>query len=106
MVKFKDIWDRSKDGRKREQRSFIRFAIIATAAFALFMLLKKDSLVHWVEAGFTLRRQERQIEALIRDNDALDRRIHDLSSNRDSLERFARETFYFAAPGEDVYIEQ
>ena len=32
------------------------------------------------------------------------RQVRMLESNRDSLEKFAREQFYFAAPGEDVYI--
>ena len=29
----KDIWDPEKDGNKKEQRSFLRYAIIATALF-------------------------------------------------------------------------
>ena len=40
MARFKgDLWDRSKDGNRREERSFARFAIIATAVFVLFMLV-------------------------------------------------------------------
>jgi cell division protein FtsB len=30
--------------------------------------------------------------------------IQALTNSRDSLEKFARETYHFAAPGEDVYI--
>jgi cell division protein FtsB len=29
-----------------------------------------------------------------------------LNNDRDSLEKFAREQFYFAAPGDDVYIAE
>ena len=36
--------------------------------------------------------------------DEMDREIENLRTNRDSLESFARETYYFAAPGDDVYI--
>ena len=32
------------------------------------------------------------------------RKVQMLESNRDSLEKFAREQFYFAAPGEDVFV--
>ncbi len=32
------------------------------------------------------------------------RQVNMLESNRDSLEKFAREQFYFSAPGEDVYV--
>ena len=44
------------------ERSFLRYAIVATALFLLFLFLKKDSIVSWVQAGIPLRRQERQIE--------------------------------------------
>ncbi len=105
MAKYtKDIWDRSKDGSKKEQRSFLRYAIVATVLFLLFMLLKKDSLVSWVQAGVTLRRQRRQIELYQRENEELDRRIRMMTGNRDTLERYAREHFFFAEPGDDVYV--
>ena len=106
MGKFKDIWDKSKDGNRSGQRSFLRFAIVITAVFVLFLFVKKDSVVRWVQAGFTIRQQERRIEQLRQDNDRMDARIHMLSSSRDSLEQFAREQFGFAEPGDDVYIEE
>ena len=34
----------------------------------------------------------------------MDAEIQSLTNSRDSLEKFARETYHFAAPGEDVYI--
>lgn len=101
----KDLWDRGKDGGRREQRSFLRYAIVATALFAVFMFVKKDNVFTWINAGFTLRAQRRQIEQLERRNEGLDRQISNLSANRDSLERYARETYFFAAPGDDVYID-
>ncbi|MBR0292363.1 MAG: septum formation initiator family protein [Bacteroidales bacterium] len=106
MGKFKDIWDREKDGNRAGQRSFLRFAIVITVVFVLFLFIKKDSLVRWVQAGFTIRDQERRIEALKKDNDRLDAEIRMLSTSRDSLEQFAREQFGFAEPGDDVYIEE
>jgi cell division protein FtsB len=36
----------------------------------------------------------------------MDKAIKDLSCDRDSLEGFAREEFHFAAPGDDVYIDE
>ena len=107
MAKYtKDLWDRDKDGNKKEQRSFLRYAIVATVIFLLFMFLKKDNLVNWVQAGITLRRQERQIERYREENAELDRRIRVMTRDRDSLERFAREEFFFAEPGDDVYINE
>ncbi len=100
----RDLWKRDKDGANKEQRSFIRFAIIATVVFVLFMFLKKDNVITWINAGITLKSQRRQIEQLEQSNALLDKQIEDLGMNRDSLERFARENYFFAAPGEDVYI--
>ncbi len=34
----------------------------------------------------------------------MDQNIEELENNRDTLEKFARERFKFAAPGEDVYV--
>ena len=106
MGKFMDIWDRDKDGNRAPQRSFLRFAIVITAIIVLFLFIKKDNVVRWVQAGFTLRSQERRIEALKEDNERLDARIRTLTDSRDSLETFAREEFGFAEPGDDVYIEE
>ena len=107
MAKYtKDLWNRDKDGNRKEQRSFLRYAIVATVIFLLFMFLKKDNLVNWVQAGLSLRRQERQIEQYQRENAELDRRIRVMTGDRDSLERYAREEFFFAEPGDDVYITE
>ena len=106
MGKFKDIWDLEKDGNKAGQRSFLRFAIIFTAVFVLFLFVKKDNLVRWIQAGFTLGNQERRIEQLEQENEELDRQIRTLSTSRDSLEKYAREEFGFAEPGDDVYVEE
>ena len=106
MGKFKDIWDRDKDGNRAPQRSFLRFAIVFTAIIVLFLFIKKDNIVSWVQAGFTLRSQEKRIEALKEDNERLDEQIRTLTQSKDSLESFAREEFGFAEPGDDVYIEE
>ena len=38
------------------------------------------------------------------ENAELDRRIDMMKNDRDTLEKFAREQYNFAAPGEDVYV--
>ena len=43
-------------------------------------------------------------DALQAEIDEMDREIDNLRNNRDSLESFARETYHFAAPGDDIYI--
>ena len=107
MARFtKDIWDKNKDGNRKEQRSFLRFAIIATALFLLLVCVKKDSLIPWIETGFNIRRQNARIEWYRGEIDKLDSQIEKLSTQRDSLETFAREKFHFSEPGDDVYLEE
>lgn len=84
--------------------SFLRYAIIVTAMFLLFLFLKKDSIITWVQARVSLRSQEKQIEWYKEDNARLDRKIESMSQNKDTLEQFAREEFFFSEEGDDVYI--
>lgn len=98
MSKFKDI--------DSESRSFIRFAIIATLLALVFLIVRKDGIVRWIQAGITVHKQQKQMEYLQEKNASLDEKIKMLSTNRDSLERYARETYFFASEGDDVYITE
>lgn len=105
MGKFKKIWDRSRDGANREERSFVRYAIVATVIAVLFItVIKRDNAIRWVTKIVEVHRQEKRIEFLREDNERLKKELNTLTTDRDSLEKFAREKFLFAAPGEDVYV--
>jgi len=88
------------------KRSFCRYAIFATVVAVIFLFVKKDNVLRWVQAGILESRQEKHIEFLERENARLDNEIRLLSTDRDSLEKFARESFGFSEPGDDVYIEE
>ncbi|MBR5175654.1 MAG: septum formation initiator family protein [Bacteroidales bacterium] len=105
MGKFRDIWDRDKDGRNAEKRSFIRYAIVATAIFILMVgFINQNNIVRWVRAGAEIKRQDKLIEKYNKEILEMDSQIHGLTSDKDSLERYARENFGFAEPGDDVYV--
>ena len=107
MGKFDKIWNRSKDGANREERSFIRYVLISTAVFLLFIcVIKRDNLFRWIEAGVTIRRQEKQMEFYESDIARLKEEVGSLTTDKDTLEKFAREKFLFAEPGEDVYVQE
>ena len=106
MGYMKDIWDKSKDGNRKEQRSLLRVAIIAVGLAVIFLFVKKDNIVRWVQGGFTIARQNKEIKANEAKIKALDAKIDALTGNRDSLEKFARETWNFAEHGDDVYLIQ
>lgn len=88
-----------------EKKNFLRFVIIATAIFLVVLLVKKDSVLRWVQTGFELRRQRKEIEYYEKQIRDLDSRIESLSTNRDTLEAYAREQFLFSEPGDEVYLE-
>lgn len=88
-----------------EKKNFLRFVIIATAIFLVVLLVKKDSVLRWIQTGFELRRQRKEIEHYEKQIRDLDSRIEGLSTNRDTLEAYAREQFLFSEPGDDVYLE-
>lgn len=57
-----------------------------------------------IRAGLEIHNQEKLIERYSAEIKDMDRQIHGLTHSKDSLERFARENFGFAEPGDDVYI--
>lgn len=98
MKKIKDIIN-------GEHKSFTKFAVAVTFLFLLFILFKPGSnIFNWLDARRELNRQEKQILEYRQELEKLDTRIDLLVTDKDTLEKFAREQFYLAAPGEDVYI--
>ena len=84
---------------------FFKFAAVATAVFALMMVFKPGTnVIRWIQSGIEIRSQEKQIRMYNEEIDRMEQRIKMLTSDRDTLEKFAREEFYFAEPGDDVYI--
>ena len=104
MGYMKDIWDKSKDGNRKEQRSLARVAIVAGAIAVVFLFVKKDNIIRWIQGGFTIARQNKEIRANDAKIKALDEKIEALTSNKDSLEKFARENWNFAEHGDDIYL--
>lgn len=103
--RFKDFWNTGRDGKDAEKGSFIRYAIVITAFFILFVgFLSPNSVVRWVRTGFQIRAQEKQIESYETEIREMNDQIHGLTTSKDSLERYARENFHFVEPGDDVYV--
>ncbi len=107
MGKFRDLWNTDKDGKNGGMRSFLRYGFCITAAFVLLVgFISTNSVLNWIRAGVEIRRQEKRIEYYQKDIEKMNDQIHALKSNKDSLERFARENFNFAEPGDDVFITE
>ena len=86
-------------------RKFAWFVVITTSVLIFLWLVGPgNTFIHWVKAGIEIKRQEKLIEMYQEENAELDRKVNMIRNDRDTLEKFAREQFRFAAPGEDVYI--
>lgn len=91
--------------RRSEHNYLIPFVIISTVVVALWLLFfAHNSVLSWIKASMEVKSQEKEMARLQSEIDEMDREIDNLRNNRDSLENFARETYHFSAPGEDVYI--
>lgn len=90
---------------RSDHNYFVPFVIVITAVAALWLLFfSHSSVLNWVRARWEINRQERQMEEYRKVIEEMDAEIQSLTRSRDSLEKFARETYHFAAPGEDVYL--
>ena len=88
-----------------ESRAFRIFFAITTSVFILVWVVGPgNTVIHWIKAKMDIMAQERAIEQYNAEIEEMDKRINMLKTDKDTLEKFAREHFYFAAPGEDVYV--
>lgn len=91
--------------KKIIKSSFCSFVLISSALVIVYgALLQQDNLIVLIKARHTVRMQNRQIERYEREISALENRVEAISTDKDTLERYARERFRFAEPGDDVYI--
>ena len=98
----KDRWAWLK---RKDHNYLLPFVIVVTTVVALWLLFfAHNSVLNWIRATLEVRNQEKEMTRLQNEIDAMQQEIDDLRNNRDSLESFARDTYHFAAPGDDVYI--
>lgn len=90
---------------KIKKGSFLSFALIATAIAVVYcFFLQHDNLITWIRAEHTVHQQRGQIERYQREIGQLQERIDAMSTDRDTLEKYAREHFQFAEKGDSVYL--
>lgn len=104
-IKEISILGKIKEIFRGPHRHFARFVAVVTTIFAfLWIVGPGNTVIHWGKAAIEIRRQEKLIREYESQNAEMDRRIDMLKTDRDTLEKFAREQFNFAAPDEDVYV--
>lgn len=79
--------------------------VIATVAFLLLIcFLDNNTLGDWAVALRTLSSHKAEQRYYKEQINQTEQQLRELQSNRDSLEKFAREHYYFHQDSEDVYI--
>lgn len=101
--------NRQPEEKQRPRRKFVKVLtnkyFIVTFVFAVIVLfVDRNNLIRWAGDYLEVLRQERVIRQYTRDIEELDRKIDQLTSDRDSLEKFAREEYYFHREDEEVFI--
>ena len=104
-MKMTDVFKKIRNAYRGPRRKFVWFVTLSTAVFLFVWIVGPgNTVIHWIGAGVETRRQERQIEQYRQQNSEMETRLNMLRNDKDTLEKFAREQFRFAVPGEDVYI--
>ena len=79
--------------------------LIATVAFTVWVFfIDSNNLINWYRDLKTVSEQRRLKRHYVKAIQYTDEKLRELSSNKDSLERFAREQYFFHEDGEDVFI--
>ncbi len=100
---------RARISSLREEKLWFRIItnkfFIVTFLFIIWMLfLDNNNIGVWYRTRRHLREQAVRIEQLQDGIRRKENRLDHLRSHKDSLEKFAREEYFFHEDGEDVYI--
>ena len=100
-----EIWQKIKGLYTGEGSRFAWFVTLWLVYFTWSWLFGSgNTIFHWIDAKKEFRSQNASIEYYKNEIDKMDMIIDQRESNLDTLEKFAREQYNFAAKNEDVYI--
>lgn len=81
-----------------------KFFVAGLVFFVWVCFFDKNNLLDWTDALSrlsSLKKERSYYKAQIQRTET---QLRELQSNRDSLEKFAREQYFFLQEGEDVYV--
>lgn len=93
-----------KSGRKIVRVLKNKYFIVSVLFLVLILFVDRNNVLRWCRDLVTVVRQEKAIRQYKKDIEVLDGQLRELSSDKDSLEKFAREQYYFQKEGEEVFI--
>ncbi|MCK9304577.1 MAG: septum formation initiator family protein [Bacteroidales bacterium] len=79
--------------------------IVALLIFVVWVtFFDRNNLIRWAKVNLNISSQRREILHYQREIKATEEKLNELSSNLDSLEKFAREQYYFHQDDEMIFI--
>lgn len=81
-----------------------KYFLVTTFFIVWILFIDTNNLMVWWEDFKEVQEQEQQKEYYKDAIEWTDERLKELSSNRDSLEKFAREQYLFHNPDEEVFV--
>ncbi len=81
-----------------------KYFIIGVLFGVYVLFIDNNSLLTWAKHYANLIGQERIIRQYEKDMEEIDRKLEELKSDSDSLEKFTREQFYFHKKNEEVFL--
>lgn len=81
-----------------------KYFIVAFIFLIVISFIDSNSIGRYFRNRATLRAQKEQILFYEREIKAIEAKLEHLNSRRDSLEKFAREEYYYLEEGETVYL--
>ncbi len=81
-----------------------KYFIVSVSFLVWIFFFDTTSVLRCYSTMKDIATQQRQIEYYKNEIKNTDEQLKELSSNKDSLEKFAREQYFFHEPDEDVFI--
>jgi hypothetical protein len=91
--------------KKKLIKAFKNKYMLTPVIFLVWMSFFNDiDLFFIMKSKWQLRAMEAEITYLEKENDLTREALHDINTNAETLEKFARETYFMKRPNEDIYI--
>ncbi len=81
-----------------------KYLLVSVVFFVWITFFDSNSLIKCSRVVSSINSQEREKRYYKNEIKSIEEKLNELSSNRDSLEKFAREQYKFHKTNEDIYI--
>ena len=81
-----------------------KYFIAGTLFTVWIIFFDQSNIIEWVSAMVDVKRQKSEKQYYEQEISRTREKLRELQSNRDSLEKFARETYYYLEDGEEIFI--